>query len=500
MTTSIQTYIQNFNEKHNQSSLSKWIHDHPTVVKVAQVAGLLLAGAAVFALCVYCPVLPLGAAITIGCLGGISFLSALTTHLFLKYGTCAAKDASQRAYKEESCSGGRLYYRGEIPVLEFSGSDPKSWGYAHGYILGAEIQLLKKNLDLAVHTLLRLPRAPNLQNVLREIRKQIPQEYLLEIQGMVEGYNAWGIKEKSKQGSFPITEDDILLMHLIPDSKHFHPKDCEALWQNIPEERQAEERQVACTSLLDRDDQGNVIFGRNMDWCPFGEAGSKSLVMVWKESGVAVLGVPGMIGAVTGWNRHNLALAMNVCPGTTEEARGMPAIFFNRYVLEFSGNVAEAKELAQRGIQPLGPYHMTMADAKEGSCISFYQDPQHIDETHPSHHIRDLSQNEHVEVLNWQYPTCTGGYFNSECRHDLLTPYFQDARTIPNRHPELMENALRLTPYVNSWITMHSLVFRPAENRVKMSWDNGYAASGSWEEAPMDAFFKGPTGNQTQVD
>lgn len=40
-----------------------------------------------------------------------------------------------------------------------------------------------------------------------------------------------------------------------------------------------------------------------------------------------------------------------------------------------------------------------------------------------------------------------------------------------------------------SWITMHSLVFRHAEDTVKLNWDNGYAASGQWSEAQMSKFF-----------
>jgi hypothetical protein len=475
MSISVDSYIKNFNSTQNQFSISKWIHDHPRAVKVAQVAGLVLGAAAAVALAVFAPALPIGIVVGIGLVGGLSALGSIVSWLFLKHVTCAKGDMTLHAYQEKSCDGGRLYYRGDIPILEFTGNDPEQWGYAHGFLLGAEMCKLKKNLDLAVHSVLGLPRSEKLPHVLRSIRETIPAEYLQEMKGLAAGYKEWATQTGA---SLQITEDDILLMHLIPDSKHFHPKELEKEWQFAEEEA----RSAACTSLLDRDDEGNVIFGRNMDWCPFGEAGSKSLVLVWKNKGVAALGVPGMIGVVTGWNKDKVALAMNVCPGKTTEARGMPAILFNRQILESRTSVAAIREFVKEN-RPLGPYHLTVADSeKEGSCISFYQEKEGKD------HQRDLADT-YIEVLNWEYPKCEGGFFNSQCRHALLGPYFSKAKKIPNRHPKLMENALRLSPYVNSWITMHSLVFRPGADTVKMSWDNGYAASGQWAETPMTAVF-----------
>lgn len=472
MSISIDDYIKNFNSAHSQFSPTKWMHDHLTAVKVAQVAGVVLGVAALAALFLFASELSLGALITIGALGGLSVLGSLVSWLFLRYVSCTKHDMQIPVYQKKECEGGNLFYRGKIRVLEFTGDDPEKWGYAHGFLLGAEICMLKKNMDLALHSILCLPRSENLPTVLNAIRQKIPSEYLLELRGLAKGYTEWA---EQNHVSLSITEEDLLLIHLIPDSKHFHPKELEN------SSRQEEREPVfACTSLLDRDDQGHVIFGRNMDWCSFGAGGSKSLVLVWKTKGVAVLGVPGMIGAVTGWNKDKLALAMNVCPGETTEMRGMPAVLFNRHLLESATTVAHGCKLIDE-VQPLGPYHLTIADPKEGSCISFYQ-------KNGAHYRRDLNE-EPLEVLNWEYPRCEGGFFNSQHRHDLLTSYFQNAKKIPNRHPQLMENALQLSPYINSWITMHSLVFNFGEDKVKMSWDNGYAASGKWAEAQMTQFF-----------
>jgi hypothetical protein len=151
MSISVDEYTKNFNAEHSQFSLSKWIHDHPMAVKVAQVAGLVLGLAAVVASFLFAPVLPVGIVVGIGLVGGFSVLGSIVSWLFLKYVTCAKNDMTIHAYQEKSCEGGRLYYRGDIPVMEFTGNDPEKWGHAHGFLLGAEICKLKKNLDLAVH-------------------------------------------------------------------------------------------------------------------------------------------------------------------------------------------------------------------------------------------------------------------------------------------------------------------------------------------------------------
>jgi hypothetical protein len=281
-----------------------------------------------------------------------------------------------------------------------------------------------------------------------------------------------------------MNEDDVLLVHLIADSKHFKTKEIAKLANYFMD---AAELSGACTSLLHRDPDNGVVFGRNMDWCPFGQA-QDSLIIVWKPQNIAVLGPPGFIGAITGWNQHHLSLAMNVCPGKTTRIRGEPSSLFNRRILEEADSVMAATELVKR-IRPLGPYHLTLADKngadKNGvaACISFYQGEEERD------YIRFLEEDP-LLVVNWRYPDCTGGYFNSKGRTELLQRYFQNASSsIPSQlinWRKLINNALKLT---NSWITVHSLLFSPKSDKVSISWDNGYAASGRKKSISMSQVF-----------
>jgi hypothetical protein len=469
-------YIQNFNDQNNCTAVSQWMHDNPATVKALQVVGLVL-GAAVLVSTPF--ILPVVACV-VGIVGALFVIVAVVSWLFLKYVTCAKHEITQRFFQEAQCKGGHLYYRGNIPILELSGDDP---GRAHGYLLGSYIYALKRNFDLAIHTLLGQPRAHQLPHVLGALKRQIPPAYLKEMEGLAEGYNQWA-EEAAVETA--MTLDDVLLMHLIPDSKHFHPRERERALANrgeIPDVL----GNVACTTLLHRDPKNGLLFERNMDWCPFGDGGAASILIVWKDLGIAALGVPGLIGVLTGWSRNGLVAAMNVCPGETGEARGMPAILFNRCMLEEARSVQEVVGLTGR-VRPLGPYHLTVADRQNnGACISFYQGPDEAD------HIRYVREEDELPLLvvNWRYPECRGGSFNSEERTELLTRYFRNAlAAIPADQIEwrpLMENALQLTPLVNSWITMHSCGF--AGDDVFLKWDNGYAAAMPPQRISMSALF-----------
>jgi len=478
-------YVDDFNKNNNCTSVTKWMHNHPTAVKVMQIAACILGIAALATIPFSLPILGIAIVGTIAACAAISLVASLTTWLFLKYLTCDTHKLSEHVFQEAECAGGRLYYRGNIPILELDGNHPLQAGQAHGYLLGAHIHELRGNFELTVHSILRYPRAPEVTNVLNQLRAQIPKSYLQEMEGLSRGYNLWA--KEAKISSF-MTLDDLILMHLIADAKHFHPKQIERAIGQIKEESDLKGA-VACTSLLHRDPENGVVFGRNVDWCPFGQGGAKSLILVWKPQNIAVLGIPGVIGAITGWNQHRLSAAMNVCPGDTSEVRGMPSMLFNRQVLEQSRSVKEAEEWVQKK-RPLGPYHLTLADAEGGgSCISFYQGDQEQD------YIRRLKGDEPMLVVNWRYPECKGGAFSSTSRTELLNRYFERAAALPEEQRQwrkLMDNAIQLTPLVNSWVTMHSLFFVPKHDEVSLSWDNGYAASTPREKISMSEVFTDP--------
>jgi hypothetical protein len=169
---------------------------------------------------------------------------------------------------------------------------------------------------------------------------------------------------------------------------------------------------------------------------------------------------------------------MNVCPGKTETVRGMPAVFFNRNVLE------KAKSIDDVDLKggPLGPYHLTLADKTgRGKCISFYNDRNR-------HFVRKASSDPLV-TLNWTYPEHQGNVFNSIKRDQILTEYFKKAKRIDPS--DATQGALMIAPYVNSAITVHSVLVNMKKGVIGFGFDNGFAASQPKQQHTIDSFFRG---------
>lgn len=494
-------YIQEFDRTHRAPlhfAFLKLIHDHPKIVKITQVAMTALAGVAIVAAVTMPPV-----SIALGVAAGILLLSAACSWLMLKYITCAKHDMAIHTYKEQRCLHpetneeiGKLYYKGDIPVLELKGARPHSWGYAHGYILAPQISQLKSNFDRMLFAV--VPAASQLGTVIEELKKQIPDDYKTELEGLAEGYNKYA---EENVLSDRITLEDLIRLHLIPDSKHFHLKPMEKALSKQKKEQRGIVGQLreaaggACTTILYKDEQHGLIFSRNMDWLPFGKGGSNSLLMHWKRSGIVTIGAPGLIGAVTGWNKNKVCLAMNVCPGKTKQVKGMPAILYNRQILESASNVDGIDRLIEgKDSRPLGAYHLTVADGQgNGKCFSFYNDDRDAknapeDQGKP-HFIRNLEEGKPLEVLNWRYPAEEGGSFDSPGRHLLLKQYFTLLKIKGLNVLEIMRHALKLSK-VNSPITMHAVVMRPQKGEIELNVDNGFAASGAYQHTNMSEFFQ----------
>lgn len=467
MATKTDQYIQKFNDNNWQWDLlhitgyvAQLLHDHPQAVTVGQVGGGILGAGALAATPWVYSAYGLGAAVALGAPGALVLIAVVATWVFLNYFTCQAHPMSEHVFQEKQWGCGKLYYQGNVPILELGGDSPFAWGEAHGYLLGKHIYKLRSNFELIIHTLLGVPRARNLPQLLETV-KPYSEDFLQEMRGIAAGYTQWALDTDTATS---MSVDDVLLLHLIADSKHFHPKELAQV------ERLAA---YACTGILARDVDGRVVFGRNMDWMPFGQAGASSFVIKWKEEGTRALTIPGMIGVITGWNTAGVCLAMNVCPGATEKVEGTPAVLYNRRLLKSVTAVDNVMAYISAE-RPLGPYHLIVAHKTDACCISFFQGENR------RHHIRILPElpNEVLFVVNWCYPECQGGSFASPERTELLTRYFQGAKEEIGENSEmvkLVKNALGLSPLVNSAITMHSLVFR--KGQIELSWDNGFAAS-----------------------
>jgi hypothetical protein len=159
-------------------------------------------------------------------------------------------------------------------------------------------------------------------------------------------------------------------------------------------------------------------------------------------------------------NRSGLSLAMNVCSGKTREIKGMPAALYNRACLDKCQTTLDVEEFVRQN-QPLGPYHLTVADSEIAESIHFYQGPQ---KSHVFRYLKDASP---LSTLNCCYtPEPFGDLHNSTERQRLIDQFFKED------HP--IEEVLSL-PFVNNWITTHRVVMEPGPKTFKVAFDNAFA-------------------------
>ncbi len=461
--------------------LKFWIHEHPLTMKVANTATFAF-GIGLCCSIPYLSSLPVGTTANLFILGGVSLLSASAcgiatlSHLFLDIYASPHHDMKNHDYIPNECEGGKLCYDGDVPVLALEGDNPFTAGKAHGYLCGEAINTLVKRYELVKHTLLGKPRADQLPPLcLDSIRKQIPEEYLTEMKGLLEGYDLWA---KENWWNFPkiLTLNDITLMHLVPDSLHFDPEN--PTEKTSSDKKTLSQEIVGCTAIVDRSENDVIQFARNLDWSTYGLTGTKSLIInrrfIDARFNTVDVNVPGFIGTTTGQNSKGLCLAMNVCNGDTNEIKGMPACFYNRYCLENFKSVKEVEKYAEEH-PPLGPYHLTAADPEGASTIHFFQSKEH------QHVIRRWEENKPLVTLNFRYkPTTSSDMLSSKKRLRVISQHF-------NKKTPL-ENALAL-PYVNNLYTTHSVVMTPKTGAIKVAFDNAYAGKEALHNVSTAALF-----------
>ena len=450
-----------------------WIHKHPTTVKVAQVAGVVLGAGMMAPAVLGVAFFETSSVVALAAVGSFLAPSSVAGLLALDYIISPHHDMKNHVYKPGQCEGGKLYYEGDVPILSLESDNPFIAGKAHGYLCGEAISHVAKRFDLMLHEVGGSPRADSLPNTLAKIRQTIPDKYLREIEGVVEGYNKWAGEQYWWQFSKKLTLDDALLIHLMPEGTHFDPGFFEKWVASEPSRRQA----VACTATIDRDPRKELEFARNMDWPSFGIAGTYSLVINRRYSNglqnTVEVGVPGFIGTLTGMNRQGLSVAMNVSSGWTKRINGMPAVFYNRACLETCRNVTDVDSFVHRQ-SPLGPYHLTAADQNKGQSFHFYQSITR------GHVVRRWRKNHPLTTLNFHYsPKPSRPVFYCEERQQNLDRFFQQRRNRP------LEEALSL-PFVNNWLTTHRVVMEPKSRTLRVAFDNAFAGHAPLHSVPTE--------------
>lgn len=447
-----------------------WIHEHPTIIKVVQIAGLIIGIGLLISFPFIASLVGRNFVVAISITGVFLTLVCSITLFALDVINPPHHDMKNHVYTEKIYESGRLYYDGDVPILTLDCSDPFKAGKAQGYLCGEAICHLAKRISFILHMLGIQPKSDKLPKTIAAMREVIPSKYLSEIEGLVAGYNEWAKEQHWWKLAKKLTVDEVLLFHLIPDSIHFQPKVFEHRLEHMKPMAA-----VACSVIVDKDSKGRLVFARNLDWPSFG-LGRDGLVISRQcaEYSTVDIAVPGFVGALTGMNDRGLLLAMNVCEGDTEEVRGMPAVFYNRACLEECGNLQDVENFVRKK-SPLGAYHLTVADRKGAESIHFYQSPEN------THVIRRWEEGKPLVTLNCCYsPEPNMHMYYSMERWLEIDAFLKDRRQRP------LEDVLAISP-VNNLITVQRIVMVPKE-RLGVALGDSYTGEEPLREVDIRRF------------
>lgn len=482
-----------------KDKLKNWCFKHSTTLKIIQIAALVFGVAALipFPLSIAAfGVLTLATGLT-AMLGLTGALIAAVNSVALKFFDLVIAphhNMASHSFKPASYGVGKLYYQGDVPILELQSDDPYQAGVAHGFIMGPQLNQLISRLKFAFRLDSR-PLAKDIPNVIHAIRETIPKDYLKELQGIAEGYSKW---RQSKLFKEKITLEDLILFHLLSEELHFFPAYLEAKLNpsnpfplppiNHPESV------VGCTVVIDKDEKEGLVFGRNMDWPSLGLFGKLSLIINRKYSGeknsTIEIGLPGCVGTLTGMNAKGLSLSMNVCDDRTEEIQGMPAMFFNRMCLDSCTTIDEVENKIH-DFPPLGAYHLSAADS-QGKAKVFHLF-QGLLRTHVT---RNLKDDQPLIAANCSFIRDDISAIDGHCskeRMDIVSRLFKHAKENITQNEikkaELVEASLAL-PHVCYDLTVHRVVMLPENKKIKVAFDNAFAGNVKLREVDTSGLFE----------
>lgn len=117
--------------------------------------------------------------------------------------------------------------------------------------------------------------------------------------------------------------------------------------------------------------EGELLFGRNLDFPSLGIAEYYSLITVFhpeRKKSFAAITWPGFIGVISGINEDGLALAMLVSFDGGTNIKGIPSIMLFRRILEEASDMDGAMKIIKQA-RRTAPTNIAMADASGQSAI-----------------------------------------------------------------------------------------------------------------------------------
>ena len=468
--------------------ISRWVFDHSKGIQNSEVIGAVFGIAAIATLPLTLPILG-GGAIAIAVIGAMMVVAALVSHTISRVIFPHAHDISKHTFTPGECRGGKLFYYQDTPILDLSG-DPYTQGKAQGILMHKAMGRMLPRWIVGLRAS-GWPKAEKIPEQIEEIAKTIPERILQEMRGVVDGYNS-----KRRWYHPKLSLNALILMNMIPDQTHFTPQKAGKFRSEVLHRLQ-HLRQVACTTIIGRDQEEGVVLGRNMDWQSLGIMGEVVYLKKTRYGNKTIVEVsaPGLMGTVTGMNSEGLSLSMNVNPSQYKKMGGMPSAILNRLILENCNTVEEVMTYIETH-HPMGSFHLSVADKKGAKRISFYQG-QWIDREGevPSGLVRILGDEEPVITTNAVYDgeTISADMWYSRLRERGLNAFFKDTREKIDpqdyRISQLIPWALQYIPQVNNSETNYFAMMKPQDLSLDLRVSHTFGASARNAHIPKQVLF-----------
>lgn len=240
-----------------------------------------------------------------------------------------------------------------------------------------------------------------------------------------------------------------------------------------------------CSTLVAepaRSATGKLLFGRNLDWPPFGPLAEFPLVVVCKPTGkhaFASVTWPGLVGVLSGMNDAGLCLAVDEIYAAADgspmfDPLGVPAILAFRRVLEECTTVAEAEKLL-RSLHRTIHVALTVCDPQHGAVFEITS--------------KILAVRRPVDGIN----ICTNHFRSKELgtfspcrRYECL----EKCRVQPKLS---REDVVRKLHEANQGThTLQTMVFEPADRRLHLAYGPGPASALPLHELELGLLFTRP--------
>lgn len=273
----------------------------------------------------------------------------------------------EKQFEERKCFKdhqliGEIYYEkqkngDDIPVLELHSKDHYDKGFAHGYLLGKEIDDLFHRVLRPLISLVQVATGDFSGSFYQKQFDQItiPEQYAEELRGALAGVKAYA---KDRGYETDLTEEDAHSAHKITDI--YKAILCQRIlgFSFI--------NALGCsTAIIKQNDQ--IAACRTLDWESFDKMGGLTIVRRDQVGNTKTESMifPGLIHALTSYNNHGLIVIINECGIVSQE--GTPYGLLARQIIEKAKTVKEAQAMIdQANFQPASSHHLTIVDCKEG--------------------------------------------------------------------------------------------------------------------------------------